>query len=32
MHMYIGRAIGGKFRIVENLGIVDPKETNVPAL
>ena len=32
MHMYIGQASGGKFRIVENLGIVDPKEANVPPL
>jgi branched-chain amino acid transport system substrate-binding protein len=32
MHMYIGQASGGKFRIVKNLGIVDPKEANVPDL
>ena len=30
MHMYIGQASGGKFRIVKNLGVVDPKEANVP--
>jgi branched-chain amino acid transport system substrate-binding protein len=30
MHMYIGQASGGKFRIVKDLGIVDPKEANVP--
>ena len=32
MHMYIGQASSGKFRIVKNLGVVDPKEANVPAL
>jgi len=31
MHMYIGQASGGKFRIVKNLGMVDPKESNVSA-
>jgi urea transport system substrate-binding protein len=30
MNMYIAQATNGQFRIVKNLGVVDPKERNVP--
>jgi ABC-type branched-subunit amino acid transport system substrate-binding protein len=30
MHMYIAQANNGNFRIVENLGVIDPKEPLVP--
>lgn len=30
MNMYIGQARGGKFKIVKNLGVVDPNEAQVP--
>jgi ABC-type branched-subunit amino acid transport system substrate-binding protein len=30
MNMYIAQARNGRFRIVKNLGVVDPKERNVP--
>ena len=30
MNMYIAQATNGKFRIVKNLGVVDPREANVP--
>ena len=26
MNMYIGQANNGKFEVVENLGVIDPKE------
>ena len=32
MHMYIGQATGGIFKIVKNLGVVDPNEAQVPIL
>jgi ABC-type branched-subunit amino acid transport system substrate-binding protein len=30
MNMYIAQAQGGAFKIVKSLGVVDPKERNVP--
>jgi branched-chain amino acid transport system substrate-binding protein len=30
MNMYIAQATGGQFRVVENLGVIDPKEKQVP--
>jgi branched-chain amino acid transport system substrate-binding protein len=30
MNMYIARAHNGQFNIVKNLGVMDPKESNVP--
>jgi hypothetical protein len=30
MNMYIAQASGGQFRIVKNLGVIDPKEGQVP--
>jgi branched-chain amino acid transport system substrate-binding protein len=30
MNMYIAQATGGQFRVVENLGVIDPKEQQVP--
>lgn len=30
MNMYIAQARGGQFRIVKNLGVIDPKEGQVP--
>ena len=30
MNMYIARASNGHFKIVENLGVIDPKEAQVP--
>ena len=30
MNMYIAQAINGQFKIVKNLGVIDPKERNVP--
>ena len=32
MNMYIAQAINGQFKIVKNLGVIDPKERNVPGL
>jgi branched-chain amino acid transport system substrate-binding protein len=31
MNMYIGQASNGKFKIVRNLGVIDPRERNVPS-
>ena len=30
MNMYIAQASNGQFKIVKNLGVIDPKEGNVP--
>ena len=30
MNMYIAQASNGSFKIVKNLGVIDPKEANVP--
>ncbi len=30
MNMYIAQASNGSFKIVKNLGIIDPEEANVP--
>ena len=30
MNMYIAQASNGQFKIVKNLGVIDPKEHNVP--
>ena len=30
MNMYIAQATNGQFKIVKNLGVIDPKERNVP--
>ena len=30
MNMYIAQARGGRFKIVKSLGVIDPKERNVP--
>ena len=30
MNMYIAQAVNGRFRILENLGVIDPKERSVP--
>jgi len=30
MNMYIAQAVGGRFRIVKNLGAIEPKEATVP--
>src|SRR5262249_10439815 len=30
MNMYIGQASNGRFKIVRNLGVIDPQEGNVP--
>jgi ABC-type branched-subunit amino acid transport system substrate-binding protein len=32
MNMYIAQATGGVFRIVKSLGVIDPREANVPNL
>jgi ABC-type branched-subunit amino acid transport system substrate-binding protein len=32
MSMYIGQASNGQFKIVKNLGVIDPKEADVPPL
>jgi len=32
MNMYIAQARNGHFQIVKNLGVIDPKERNVPRL
>jgi ABC-type branched-subunit amino acid transport system substrate-binding protein len=32
MNMYIAQASNGNFKIVKNLGVIDPKERNVPRL
>lgn len=32
MHMYIAQASNGEFKVVEDLGVVDPKESQVSAL
>jgi branched-chain amino acid transport system substrate-binding protein len=32
MNMYIARASNGHFKIVKNLGVIDPKERNVPRI
>ena len=32
MNMYIGRASNGRFGIVKNLGVIDPKERQVPVV
>ena len=31
MNMYIAQASNGSFKIVKNLGVIDPKEASVPA-
>ena len=31
LNMYIARATNGQFRIVENLGVIEPQESQVPA-
>ena len=32
MNMYIAQASNGQFKIVKNLGVIDPKEGNVPSV
>jgi branched-chain amino acid transport system substrate-binding protein len=32
MNMYIAQAEGGTFKVVENLGVIDPKESIVGAV
>ena len=32
MNMYIAQASNGIFKIVKSLGVIDPKEANVPGL
>jgi len=32
MNMYIAQASNGVFKIVKSLGVIDPKEANVPGL
>jgi len=31
MNMYIAQAINGQFKVVKDLGTIDPKERNVPS-